>query len=211
MKTIKFIPKKRYVLFLMISALFCLKGYSQDLPERLHFNVDWQMNAPLSTDFANKISGWGMNFEGNYALTPHWDLGAFMNFQTNHKYVGRQTITDGTVSLTTDRQESAFQLPFGLTSAYRFTGYGCLRPYVGAKVGAMYAKNTTYLNTISLTDKPWGFYVSPEVGVNIYPVPDRRFGFHVAVYYSYATNKSEVLTGTLDGANNVGLRVGVTF
>lgn len=211
MKTLKFISKKKYVLVLMTSVLFCLKGYSQNLPERVHFNVDWQVNAHVGTDFANKISGWGMNFEGNYALTPHWDLGAFLSFHTNHNYVGRQTITDGTVSLTTDRQESAFQLPFGLTSVYRFTDYGYLRPYIGAKVGAMYAKNTTYLNTVNLSDKPWGFYISPEVGVNIYPVPDGRFGFHIAAYYSYGTNKSEVLTGTLDGSNNVGFRVGITF
>lgn len=211
MKTIHYISKKRFVLFLMASALFCLKGYSQDFADRVNFNVDWQINAPVGTDFANKISGWGMNLEGNYALTPHWALGAFMSFHTNHNYVGRQTITDGTVSLTTDRQESAFQLPFGLTTAYRLTDSGCVRPYIGAKLGAMYAKNTTYLNTVSLLDKPWGFYASPEVGMNIYPVPDRRFGFHVAVYYSYATNKSEVLTATLDGANNVGFRLGVTF
>jgi len=211
MKTIKFILGKRYMLFLIVSALFCLKGYSQSFPDRVHFNMDWQMNIPVGTDFANKISGWGMNFEGNYALTPHWDLGAFMSFHTNHRYVERQTITDGTVSLTTDRQESAFQLPFGVTSAYQFTDNGYVRPYIGAKLGAMYAKNTTYLNTVSLSDKPWGFYASPELGMNIYPAPDRRFGFHVAVYYSYATNKSEVLTDTLDGANNVGFRIGITF
>lgn len=211
MKTLKFIPKKRYALALMILALLGLKGYSQNIPDRLHFTIDWQMNAPIHSDFANKISGWGMNFEGNYAVAPHWDLGGFLNFHTNHDYVERQTITDGTVSLTTDRQESAFQLPFGLTSAYRFTDYGCLRPYVGAKAGAMYAKNTTYLNTTGITDNSWGFYVSPELGMNVYPFPDRRFGFHVAVYYSYATNRSEVLTGTINGENNVGFRVGVSF
>lgn len=211
MKTLKFILKIRYALVPVFLSLFCLKGYSQDFPDKLRFNVDWQMNAPLNTDFANRISGWGMNFEGNYALAPHWELGAFLNFHTNNKYVGLQTITDGTVSLTTDRQESAFQLPFGLTSAYRFNDSGYLRPYIGAKIGAMYAKNTTYLNAVNLSDKPWGFYVSPELGMTIYPIPDRRFGFHVAAYYSYSTNKSEVLTGTLDGENNVGFRIGVTF
>lgn len=211
MKTIKLILKKRYVLVLALSTLFCLKGYSQSWSDRVHFNVDWQVNAPVNTTFANKISGWGMNFEGYYSLTPHWDLGAFLNFHTNHKYVGRETITEGTVSLTSDRQESAFQLPFGLTSAYRFTDRGCVRPYVGAKLGAMYAENTNYLNSVTFSDKPWGFYVSPELGVNIYPVPDRPFGFHLAVYYSYATNKGEVLTDKLDGLNNVGFRVGVNF
>ena len=116
MKTIKFIPKKKYILAFMISGLFYFSSYAQDISDRLHFNVDWQMNAPLNTNFADKISGWGMNLEGGYFLTPHWSLGAFLDFHTNHKYVPRQTITEGTASLTTDRQESAFQLPFGLAA-----------------------------------------------------------------------------------------------
>lgn len=211
MKTIKFIPKKKYILAFMILGLFYFSSYAQDISDRLHFNVDWQMNAPLNTNFADKISGWGMNLEGGYFLTPHWSLEAFLDFHTNHKYVPRQTITEGTASLTTDRQESAFQLPFGLTASYRFISNGCLKPYVGTKIGTMYAQNTTYLNTISLTDKPWGFYVSPEIGVNIYPFSQSRFGFHLAAYYSYATNKSELLTGCQDGNNNIGFRLGVCF
>ena len=71
MKTIKFIPKKKYILAFMISGLFYFSSYAQDISDRLHFNVDWQMNAPLNTNFADKISGWGMNLEGGYFLTPH--------------------------------------------------------------------------------------------------------------------------------------------
>lgn len=211
MKTIKFIPKKKYILASMILGLFCFNGYAQNIGNRLRFNADWQINAPLNTSFADKISGWGMNLEGGYFLTPHWSLGAFLNFHTNHKYVPRQTITEGTASLTTDRQESAFQLPFGLATSYRFVNNGWLKPYIGAKIGAMYAENMTHLNTISLTDKPWGFYVSPEVGLNIYPFSQSRFGFHIAAYYSYATNKSELLTGSLNEENNLGFRVGICF
>ena len=52
MKTIKFIPKKKYILAFMISGLFYFSSYAQDISDRLHFNVDWQMNAPLNTNFA---------------------------------------------------------------------------------------------------------------------------------------------------------------
>lgn len=41
---------------------------------KVHFAVDWQMNAPLATDFTDKISGWGMNFEGVYDVTSHFRL-----------------------------------------------------------------------------------------------------------------------------------------
>ena len=54
MKTIKFIPKKKYILAFMILGLFYFSSYAQDISDRLHFNVDWQMNAPLNTNFADK-------------------------------------------------------------------------------------------------------------------------------------------------------------
>ena len=50
---------------------------------KVHFAIDWQMNAPLSTDFADKISGWGMNLEGAYDVTPNFSVGAFVSFHTN--------------------------------------------------------------------------------------------------------------------------------
>ena len=77
MKTIRYIFKKQFIL-LMILSVFCLKGQAQ-VEDNLHFNVDWQMNAPISTDFADKISGWGMNFEAGYYVTPRWSLGAFLS------------------------------------------------------------------------------------------------------------------------------------
>ena len=46
---------------------------------KVHFAVDWQMNAPLATDFTDKISGWGMNFEGVYDVTSHFSAGAFLS------------------------------------------------------------------------------------------------------------------------------------
>ena len=76
MKTIRYIFKKQIILLMMLSV-FCLKGQAQ-VEDKLHFNVDWQMNAPISTDFADKISGWGMNFEAGYYVTSRWSLGAFL-------------------------------------------------------------------------------------------------------------------------------------
>lgn len=212
MKTMNRILKLKYALVALLALSFTTKSQAQNVIDDMYFNIDWQMNTPLNTDFADKISGWGMNFEAGYYLTPHWSLGAFLSFHTNHKYVPRQTYPiSPTASLTTDQQQSAYRLPFGLMASYRFIETGYVRPYIGAKLGAMYARNTTYVNSTGWYDNPWGFYVSPEIGLNIYPMPDKRFGFHVAGYYSYATNDSQLLIGTLDGQQSVGFRVGVTF
>ena len=179
---------------------------------KVHFAVDWQMNAPLSTGFADKISGWGMNFEGAYDVTSHFSAGAFLSFHTNHRYIDRQTISlSPTESLTTDQQRSAFQLPFGATAAYTFCTDSHVRPYVGAKLGAMFARDTTYFGTGGLYDTGWGFYASPEIGLKIYPNTQKNWGFHIAGFYSYATNRTETLTGNIDGQSNAGFRLGILF
>lgn len=90
---------KTYITTLMktLTLASCLilginqQANAQCNPERrAHLIVDWQMNAPLNTDFADKISGWGMNFEGLYDITPRLSAGAFVSFHTNHQYVGRR-------------------------------------------------------------------------------------------------------------------------
>ena len=202
---------KTYITTLMktLTLASCLilginqQANAQCNPERrAHLIVDWQMNAPLNTDFADKISGWGMNFEGLYDITPRLSAGAFVSFHTNHQYVGRQTLQlSPTESLTTDQQRSAFQLPFGAAVNYALCTHSQVCPYVGAKLGAMFARNTTYFGTRGLYDKAWGFYASPEVGLKIYPTKRKNWGFHLTA----------TLTGDIEGQNNAGFRLGIIF
>lgn len=152
-----------------------------------------------------------MNFEGTYQVAPRWDVGVFAAFHTNHYYVGRQTLDiSSTEAITTDQQRSAFQVPFGATAAYTLCNGKYVKPYIGAKMGAMFARNTTYFGASGLYDKGWGFYVSPELGLKIFPT-GKHWGFHVAGYYSYGTNKTRTLTCDIDGQNNAGFRLGVIF
>ena len=72
------VPKR--ILIGMLLVLFCFTSKAQTW-ENVHFNVDWQMNVPLNSNFADKFSRWGMNFEGKYDLTPYRSIGAFLNFQ----------------------------------------------------------------------------------------------------------------------------------
>lgn len=209
MRTTIFFKKAALVCCMMMGV--ATQGFAQWNADKAHVVVDWQMNAPVSNDFTQKISGWGMNFEATYDVTPRWTVGAFASFHTNHKYVGRQTITlSSTEAITTDQQRSAFQVPFGAMVNYTLFDGVYLRPYIGAKTGAMFARNTTYYGASGLYDKAWGFYVSPELGLKIYPT-GKHWGFHLAGYYNYATNKSQTLTGDIDGQSNVGFRVGVVF
>ena len=180
--------------------------------KQIHLTVDWQMNAPFSTDFTDKISGWGANIELHYQWTPRWETGLFVSYHSNHDYVDRSTISlSPTETITTDQLRSAFQVPFGLSARYLMGNNKHLQPYAGAKLGVMFARNTTYYGTGGLYDKGYGAYVSPEIGLRFYPGADQRWGFHIAGYYSYATNKTTTLTHEIKGQNNAGFRLGLIF
>ena len=77
-----------------IAIAFAMPAKAQ-LSDNGYANIDWQFNAPLSNHFADKASGWGMNFEGGYFVTPNIGLGLFLNYHSNHEYVGRETFQMG--------------------------------------------------------------------------------------------------------------------
>ena len=122
-----------------IAIAFALPAKAQITP-MTYFNVDWQFSAPISNNFSNKASGWGMNFEGGYYVLPDLSIGAFINYHTNNEYIPRQTLPiNSSSALTTDQQHSVFQLPFGFATHYRFSD-GICQPYIGLKLGANYTK-----------------------------------------------------------------------
>lgn len=180
--------------------------------DKMYFNIDWQMNAPLGTKFADNLSGWGMNFESGYFVTKNVAIGAFISYHSNNKYVSRRTLDlNSEQSITSDQQHHIFQLPFGVTGRYTFNRNTPMQPYLAAKLGTEYSKITSQMNVFEFKENKWGFYVSPEIGMNIYLDPQQQVGVHVALYYSYATNKTKLLTYDIDNINNIGFRLGLAF
>lgn len=177
---------------------------------RTYYHAGWQLNRPFSTRFADKPSGWGLHFEAGYYITPHWSLGAFVNYHTNNEYVPRTTFTIGNTAYTTDQQHSLFQVPLGVSLRYRFFTHRW-QPYLGIKTGTKYSDLTSWYNTSVEHSRDWGFYISPEAGISVFPFKAPYPGFTLSVYYSYATNHGSVLHYNLDRMNNIGLRLGVTF
>ena len=209
MKTKRHISFKALAIVAILTA-FALPGRAQT-SDTFYSNIDWQFNFPISNSFANKASGWGMNFEGGYYLTENLAIGGFLTYHSNHKYIPRQTISMGdNSSLNTDQQHTVFQMPFGIAGRYTFNREGMFQPYVALKTGPQYARLKTDFNAFQNSDNTWGFYISPEIGMNIFPWVYRP-GIHVAAYYSYATNKGSVLTYDVDGMSNFGLRLGIAF
>lgn len=208
MKTTKYLRIAALCALLLAAAR---PGHAQIFPNS-YINIDWQVNVPLGDSFADKASGWGMNFEGGYRITPAVAVGPFISFQTNLQSIGRQTLyLNNGSALTTNQKHAVFQLPFGATGRYSWLNNSIFQPYAGLKLGACYSQFSSYYYVVKQYENTWGFYLSPEVGVSIFPNPNYRFGLHVALYYSYATNNAKLLTYKVDNLNNFGLRVGISF
>lgn len=210
MKTIKNIALKA-ALVCIATVAAVLPGKAQLIPNT-YMNVDWQLNVPLGDSFASKTSGWGMNFEGGYFLTDNMTVGAFISYHTNLQHIDRQTLAlDPSSAMTTAQKHSVFQLPFGISGRYNWMTDSVLQPYVGLKLGASYAQFSSYYYIVKQYENTWGFFMSPEVGVSIFPYPSQRIGFHAALYYSYASNSANLLTYSVSNINNFGLRLGISF
>lgn len=206
MKTIRSIF---IVAILSIVAVYPLKSKAQ-ASLNSYFNVDWQFNIPLANNFSNGASGWGMNFEGGYYITQDVAVGAFLNFHTNNEYFSRRTISiNETLSMSSRQQHQMFTLPFGLLVRYRFIESN-LQPYIGMKLGMCYSEFNNYYYIFEKSQDRWGFYMSPEVGFNFYPWAN-GVGFHLALYYSFATNKCNIMSYKENTLNNIGFRLGIAF
>lgn len=201
---------------LAVVLLSCVAMISTTTQAQLYkstyFNIDWQFNAPVCTDFANVASGWGLNFEGGYYVAPKLALGLYGSFHTNNEYVEAQVLQlSSSSALYTDQIQRIFQVPFGALLKYRFIEDSMFEPYVTAKIGANYVRMSSVNNVLDFYDETWGCNIQPEVGVSIFPSSHNRTGIHLALYYSYSTNQGKCLIYTLEGLNNIGFNLGVTF
>jgi hypothetical protein len=207
MKTIK-----KYSFRLVAAAAFIV-GITMPAKSQVsldaYYNVDWQFNMPVN-QYANKASGWGMNFDAGWYLTPDIAIGAFMNYHTNSEYVDRSVVNiSSEKAIYTDQQRSLYQLPFGVTALYRIIESDW-QPYVAMKLGAEYAYVSSYYNIYKSAENSWGFYMSPEIGVRWYPWAN-GVGLHAAAYYSFSTNEATVMGGDLKDPSNFGFRLGLAF
>ncbi len=202
--------KKMIYIILAAAALALATGEANaQMGKKNYINGGWQFNATVGNDFVKTAQSYGAFIEGGYYLTPKFAIGGFANFSTNNEYIPKKTyIFDDKSALTTDLDRSVYQVPFGATFRYRIMR-DVVQPYVEAKVGAEYSTQSTYMSTFINRHDNWGFYVSPEIGLTFFPFHKTDFGFLVAAYYSYSTNRNKEYS--INGLNNVGFKLGIAF
>lgn len=198
-----------YMLSVFAAMMLFAGNAEAQMGKRYYIDGGWQFNGAVANGFADSAQGYGAYLEGGYYVTPKLAVGGFASFNTNIKYIPKQTyVFDGGEALTTDLYTSLYQVPFGATLRYRFARK-VFQPYAEARIGAEYASQSVYMSTFVNRDNNWGFYVSPEVGFAVFPFRKTDIGFQFAAYYSYATNRNAAYG--IDGLNNVGFKLGLAF
>ena len=198
-----------YILVACAAMVFAAGEANAQMSKRYYINGGWQFNGTVDNAVANSAQGYGAYMEGGYFLTPMIAVGGFASFGSNDEYFGKQTYHfEDKSALTTDIDRSLYQVPFGATLRC-----GVMRsqfqPDVEVKIGTEYSSQSTYMSTFVSRHDNWGFYISPEIGFNWFPFQSTDFGFHLAAYYSYATNRNSAYG--MDGINNIGFKLGVAF
>jgi len=202
---------KRFICIMLAVATFAIAANeaSAQMGKRDYINGGWQFNGLVGNDFVHNGQGYGAYIEGGYYITPMMAIGGFASFNTNNRYIPRQTYTfDDKSALTTDLDRSVYQVPFGITTRIRFMRSE-LQPYLETKIGAEYSVQSTYMSTFVNRHDNWGFYMSPEIGLTFFPFHKTDFGFQVAAYYSFSTNRNK--SYGIKGLNNVGFKLGIAF
>ncbi len=198
-----------YIFAAMAALMLATIDADAQMGKRTYVNGGWQFNGTIKNNVAESAQGYGAYIESGFYLTPMIAIGGFASFNSNDQYYPKQTYTFADKSaLTTDLTKSLYQVPFGSTVRFRFVRT-MFQPYVEAKIGTEYASQSTYMSTFVSRDDNWGFYISPEVGMTVYPFQNEDFGFQLAAYYSYSTNKST--SYNLKGINNIGFKLGIAF
>ena len=198
-----------YIFAAMAALMLATIDADAQMGTRTYVNGGWQFNGTISNNVAESAQGYGAYIESGFYLTPMLAIGGFASFNSNDQYYPSQTYTFADQSaLTTDLYKSIYQVPFGSTVRLRFVRT-MFQPYVEAKIGTEYSSQNTYMSTFVSRDDNWGFYISPEVGMTVYPFQNEDFGFQLAAYYSYSTNKSTAYN--LKGINNLGFKLGIAF
>lgn len=202
---------KRFIAVYLVFLISIIALNAQINP-KTYYQCGWQFDFPINSSFSNSMNDLGLYVDAGYYFTPNISLGGFINVNTQYdEAVHSDGNANPEIPESIKEKSSYISVPFGASVRYRVTDETWWQPYISAKVGVNYteAKSTMPFDTYS--DKSWGFYISPELGINLFPIKHYLLGINVAAYYAFSTNRHDVSSKQVNGLNSVGVRLGVNF
>jgi hypothetical protein len=198
---------KKIMITLSLVFLITISVFAQ----KQLFGIGWQINFPNNNNYLSKTSFAGGKFEYRHFLkhkNVSWGLAG--DWSTYEQFLPRQTFTkpDGS-AITGDYVAQVYQLPLTATAHFYLEAGKHFQPYAGIALGGQYVEQSLYYNVYVSDDNNWGFVARPELGTIIKIDQHKEWGLMVSTYYSYSTNKNDLLKS--DSFKNFGVGLGIVF
>ena len=164
--------KQIYLAQYWIVILFILYSFSTQIKAQdnsnFYYQIGWQFDFPINLNFSNCMNDIGMYLDAGHYLTPYLSLGAFANINTMYNHLSFCPISES-FSTIKNQKFSYIQVPFGISFHYDFLCNKLFRPFISFKTGANYTE-IKYPHPLRIySEHSWGAYISPEIGIRLFP------------------------------------------
>ncbi len=132
-------------------------------------SFEYNMSFPVGDlkDFISSMGFRGFHFEYKAVLDDNWTIGGSIGWYGWYEKLDRATYDFEGGALTTTIFRYFYTLPLKVVSQYYFLPDAFIQPFVGLSAGVSYCEIRQEIGFLVITDKPWNFTVTPEVGVLI--------------------------------------------
>lgn len=172
---------KKNIIILLISFVTYIANAQEKTTMFLNFSPSVSLGE--AADFANNISPRGFDFESNYFFREDMSVGVVVGWNLFREKVVGETLSYGELAITGTQFRYLNTTPINLNIKKYFIAND-FSPYIGVGLGTAYAKKSTDIGVLSLSDDKWLFNIAPEIGF-LYELTSRNV-YSVKIKYNYS-------------------------
>lgn len=153
--------------------------------------LDWETSAPNMNGYITNFSFGGGHAGYQRMLGKNFSMGISAGYIVFGQFFSQHTFSNetGSAALTADVDRDLYLIPLTLQTNFYFKQGKSMRPYIGIGTGALYSSEVAFYSLYTAENHSWGLLLKPEIGALLSPHP--AFAVHIAIGYSYSTNKTE--------------------
>ena len=197
---------KKFILILFAAVFGVIEAQAQYGYNRNYTAFSYSVGIPVGdlADYSSKVSGRGFNFEFHGMATENLTVGVTSGVNVFYEEVGRNTYTDGTLSINGKHYRHTHSFPVMIITDYIVMPEEDFSPYLGLGIGTVYNERQTDFGIYNITKGDWQFNIKPEAGI-LFRIGD-GVGFKMAAKYYQSFNSKD-----LDGQSFVTFDIGFVY
>jgi hypothetical protein len=193
----------RTILTIFSVLLLSFTSFSQgNWNTTLTYNIGFPVGN--TTDFISQTSWRGIMIQGDYFVSDEFTVGFIFGLQTFYEELGRQTVTEGTITATGDQFNYLSSIPLLASGKYHFNRFGAITPHVGLGAGLYNMIQTVEFAGIQFESRNWQIGFMPNAGIGFELSPGTDFVIEAA-YHNYLESKD------IEAQSYFGLQVGLRW